>query len=525
MNNESTQSESRFVLYRDIVQIRIFRLKAASLFALASLCLFLSPVSQASGCISELLGSSDFHQRLIDRAKIALVQIFNTTEDKKQFSGSGFFVGDQGLVVTNYHVVHNAKSLVIVHHNSGNQYMSEDLRVIDVDPIKDMALLKVKNIAFNAKLGPLNLKDCHEKVTENPEIIIVANNSKARNFVTTGIVGNRDSIFYVMRERMDVVAPANDNPYQYDILLFQNVVAPGNSGAPVFNKANGNIIGIVTGAVGRQEYAAFAIPIEYAVKFLADNEQEPGQPVEKLAEDGFVSINSEDPYYQLLNTYNSVSFENLISISGTVINTFSENPIPGARITIYDTRDSNLSFSQETDETGHYGFALPRSPKSRWQLTATHTNYELADKNETNLGNIDFDRNDLKTELIIKKEYAAQAAWFYVNPPFVKLKSKPQTVDIKYEYTEWGKPRRKSITSTWSLCRDDDSQCNIDERLEWLGVNKSRGDITERGGRLLIYRSTESDIDPLLQYEDLAIFAPEENRSTSLYVSGNQDKT
>jgi serine protease Do len=153
--------------------------------------------------------------------------------------GSGFFVSADGYIVTNNHVVQNAKSVTITMNNG----KILDAKVIGTDPKTDLALLKVNQpgdypyVSF-AKDGP--------KVGD--WVVAIGNPFGLGGTVTAGIVS---------AEGRDI----GDGPYD----RFLQIDAPinkGNSGGPTFN-LEGQVVGVNTaiyspsgGSVG----VGFAIP-------------------------------------------------------------------------------------------------------------------------------------------------------------------------------------------------------------------------------------------------------------------------
>jgi len=137
-------------------------------------------------------------------------------------SGTGFFITDSGVVVTNKHVVANESGLVAV-LRSGPEL---DARVIDVEPDLDIALLKVNGTGY----PHLVLADALG-VRAGQNVIAIGNpGGGLPNTVTKGVVsavGRRDDL-------------GNGTWIQTDA-----AINPGNSGGPLLN-AWGEVIGITT---------------------------------------------------------------------------------------------------------------------------------------------------------------------------------------------------------------------------------------------------------------------------------------
>lgn len=171
--------------------------------------------------------------------------------------GSGFFISQDGYVVTNNHVVQNAVEVQVV-TDDGKELSA---KVIGTDPRTDLALLKV-NQSGDYRYVPL----AGAKPRIGDWVLAVGNPFGLGGTVTAGIVS---------AQGRDI----GSGPYD-DFIQIDAAVNRGNSGGPTFNQS-GEVIGVNTaiyspsgGSVG----IAFAIPAA-TVK----------QVVEQLKKDGSVA--------------------------------------------------------------------------------------------------------------------------------------------------------------------------------------------------------------------------------------------
>ncbi len=163
--------------------------------------------------------------------------------------GSGFFISEDGYIVTNNHVVEKS-SEVEVRTDDGKTLTA---KVIGTDPRTDIALLKV-----DAK-GPYPFVSFGEGLPRVGDwVLAVGNPFGLGGTVTAGIVSARGR---------DIGA----GPYD-DFLQIDASVNRGNSGGPAFDLA-GNVVGVNTaiaspsgGSVG----IAFAIPAETVQKVVGE---------------------------------------------------------------------------------------------------------------------------------------------------------------------------------------------------------------------------------------------------------------
>lgn len=165
--------------------------------------------------------------------------------------GSGFFISDDGYLVTNNHVVADGTAYTVV-TDDGKEY---DAKLIGTDPRTDLAVLKVD--AANTKFTYVGFAD-DSKIRVGDWVVAVGNPFGLGGTVTSGIVSARGR---------DIGA----GPYD-DFIQIDAAVNRGNSGGPAFN-LNGEVVGINTaifspsgGSVG----IAFAIPASTAKQVVAD---------------------------------------------------------------------------------------------------------------------------------------------------------------------------------------------------------------------------------------------------------------
>ena len=184
------------------------------------------------------------------------------TESTGQAAGTGFIISESGYIMTNKHVVENAKTVNIT-LNSGKTY--KNVKVVGLDPLNDSAILKVENPEnFKAvKLG--------DSKTINPgqQVIVIGNAlGEYSNSVTSGIISGTG--------RSLVASDSNGSAYEQlsDMIQTDAAINGGNSGGPVVNAA-GEVIGIATAYASSSQTVGFAIPIA-SVKGIINNVLETG---------------------------------------------------------------------------------------------------------------------------------------------------------------------------------------------------------------------------------------------------------
>ncbi len=136
--------------------------------------------------------------------------------------GSGFFIRENGYILTNHHVVRNQDSFWITTHE-GEEYPA---KVVGIDPPTDLALLKIDT---NRKFPVLEFADAESVKIGHWAIAIGAPFSLSRT-VTIGIVSNT--------RRNGVGMNLHESYVQTDASI-----NPGNSGGPLLN-IQGKVIGV-----------------------------------------------------------------------------------------------------------------------------------------------------------------------------------------------------------------------------------------------------------------------------------------
>jgi serine protease Do len=170
-------------------------------------------------------------------------------QQKRGAQGSGFFI-DDGIVVTNNHVVANSDEITVTLRDG--QTLSAE--VLGTDEKTDLAVLKVdKDIAIEAvKWGD------SDATRVGDWVLAVGNPFGLGGTATAGIVSARG------RE-------IGAGPYD-DFIQIDAPINSGNSGGPLFNR-QGNVIGVNTAIYspnGGNVGIGFAIPSDIAKKVVAE---------------------------------------------------------------------------------------------------------------------------------------------------------------------------------------------------------------------------------------------------------------
>jgi S1-C subfamily serine protease len=160
-------------------------------------------------------------------------------------SGTGFVWDDNGLVVTNFHVISGAQKLTVTLQDR-SQHAAE---VIGVAPEKDLAVLRIENPPED--LVSLPLGDSSE-LTVGRKVLAIGNPFGLDTTLTTGIVSA------LGRE-----IQAQGNRKIRGVIQTDAAINPGNSGGPLLNSL-GQLVGVnaaIYSPSGASAGIGFAIPV------------------------------------------------------------------------------------------------------------------------------------------------------------------------------------------------------------------------------------------------------------------------
>jgi serine protease Do len=160
--------------------------------------------------------------------------------------GTGFIISEDGLILTNKHVVSDTEADYTVIASDGTKYPA---KVLATDTVNDIGIVKI-----DAKgLKPVELGDS-DKLQIGQTVIAIGNTlSEYRNTVTKGVVSGLSR--RVTAGSSDGYSETIEEAIQTDA-----AINPGNSGGPLIDLA-GQVIGVNTAVSQEGQLIGFAIPI------------------------------------------------------------------------------------------------------------------------------------------------------------------------------------------------------------------------------------------------------------------------
>jgi serine protease Do len=192
-------------------------------------------------------------QRLYERSRAKLVQVRTLLKSQSSQAsvGSGFMVSDDGLLMTNYHVV---SQVALQPERYRLVYSTADgkegpLELLAVDVVHDLALLRAKSSELAAR-GHLNFRPQSQALNKGERIYSLGNPLDVGFALTEG---NYNGLV----ERSF-----------YPSIFFGGSLNPGMSGGPTLDE-EGRVLGVNVATRRDGEQVSFLVPSMYAEALLA----------------------------------------------------------------------------------------------------------------------------------------------------------------------------------------------------------------------------------------------------------------
>ncbi|MED3661640.1 S1C family serine protease [Ureibacillus sp. FSL K6-8385] len=216
---------------------------------------------------------------------------FWTRQSQETEAGSGSGViykvdGNKAYIVTNHHVVENAKQLEVTLADG----TKEKAELVGSDIWTDLAVITIpsKNVETVAQFG-------NSDVLKQGETVIAIGNPLGMDFygsVTTGVISGKDRSVPVDLNGDGTV------DWETDVLQTDAAINPGNSGGALVNIA-GEVVGINSMKIAedRVEGLGFAIPINTVIPIIEELEKN-GEVKRPAMGIGLMDLTDVPSFYQ-----------------------------------------------------------------------------------------------------------------------------------------------------------------------------------------------------------------------------------
>jgi serine protease Do len=166
--------------------------------------------------------------------------------------GSGFFINENGYLITNFHVIEGETEISVEVYHQENGQLTRDtyrqVRIVAINKFQDLALLHIEDKgAPKFKAVTLGSSDA---MSVGDAVFAIGSPLGLERTVTQGILSTKT------RELEGQL-----------YLQTSAAINPGNSGGPLFN-LNGEVVGVTNMKITFGEGLGFAIPVELVKNFL-----------------------------------------------------------------------------------------------------------------------------------------------------------------------------------------------------------------------------------------------------------------
>jgi serine protease Do len=195
----------------------------------------------------------DLYQRASPAVVLVTAQSINPYRTRNRVTsslGSGFIIRDDGLILTNSHVVYGKQSLRVT-LDDGTVLPA---RPVGADPIFDVAVIQI--VAPGQRALPTVKLGESARLRPGEEVITLGNPLGLEQTVTRGIVSGINRLL-----------PEAPLSLQEPLIQTDAPINPGNSGGPLLNRC-GEAIGINSATIPSAQNIGFAIPIDLAKSVL-----------------------------------------------------------------------------------------------------------------------------------------------------------------------------------------------------------------------------------------------------------------
>lgn len=236
-------------------------------------------------------------------------QLPDVPEDIEGY-GSGFVVTEEGFIVTNEHVIHNADEIKVKFNDLEKAVSAE---VVWSDYNLDLAIIKVD---IENDLKPIPLGNS-KNIRPGDWAIAIGNPFGFEHTVTTGVIS-------ALGRPIKIPTSEGQLRTYKNLIQTDAAINPGNSGGPLLNM-EGEVIGINTAVSSQGQGIGFAIPVN-EVKGVVDDLKTKGEIIQPWLGISVGQISTEvQEYFNLDDSKGAI-----------ILDVFPDSPADSAGLKTYD---------------------------------------------------------------------------------------------------------------------------------------------------------------------------------------------
>ncbi|MFH1375277.1 MAG: trypsin-like peptidase domain-containing protein [Patescibacteria group bacterium] len=172
-------------------------------------------------------------------------------EKKQVGAGTGFVISEDGLILTNKHVVSDSEAEYTVFFADESEFIAE---VITRDPTNDLAILQIKN-EDGEKFKAVEFVPDQTNVKVGQLVVAIGNAlGQFDNTITLGVISANGRTITAGDGR-------GSTERLSELLQTDAAINPGNSGGPLV-ALSGKVLGVNTAVAGGAQGIGFAIPMD-----------------------------------------------------------------------------------------------------------------------------------------------------------------------------------------------------------------------------------------------------------------------
>ena len=190
-------------------------------------------------------------EQCVDRFSEAVVKVSSPAG-----MGSGFFLNEDGYLITNYHVIEKETRIeVTMFEKTKDGFEKKKFKKVKIEainPFVDLAMLKVEDLG-DTEVKYVYLGDI-DNIEVGEKVFAIGNPLGLERTVTDGVISTKNRAFKGL-----VYIQTNAD------------INPGNSGGPLFNLA-GEVVGVTNMGYIFFGGLGFAIPVDYVKHFIENRD-------------------------------------------------------------------------------------------------------------------------------------------------------------------------------------------------------------------------------------------------------------